>query len=78
MEFHLQQYQILFVMANERILYVDYIKAIAMILVIIGHINYANQEIKPWLYAFHMPVFFFCTGLVFNGGGTSDTLLSFF
>lgn len=44
--------------------YVDYIKAIGMILVILGHINFANDSIKAWIYAFHMPLFFFSTGLV--------------
>ena len=46
--------------------YVDYIKAIAIILVIIGHTNFANSHfyIKQWIYAFHIPVFFFATGLV--------------
>lgn len=46
--------------------HVDYIKAIGIILVIIGHINFANSyfEIKEWIYAFHMPLFFFASGLV--------------
>ncbi len=39
-------------------------KALAMILVIMGHINYANDEVKEWIYSFHMPAFFFCSGLV--------------
>lgn len=43
--------------------YVDYIKAIGIILVILGHINFANEPIKNWIYAFHMPIFFFATGL---------------
>lgn len=49
-----------------RKLYVDYIKAIGIILVILGHINFANSHlgIKEWIYAFHMPLFFFATGLV--------------
>lgn len=43
--------------------YVDYMKAIGIILVILGHINFANEIIKNWIYAFHMPLFFFATGL---------------
>lgn len=77
MEYLLQLSLISFVMNNNRILYIDYAKAIAMILVIIGHINFANQDIKPWIYAFHMPVFFFCTGLVLNGD-TFDALAPYF
>ena len=51
---------------KSRILYVDYMKAVAMILVIMGHVNFANGDVKAWIYSFHMPAFFFCTGLVFN------------
>lgn len=50
-------------MAN-RILFIDYLKAIAMILVIMGHVNFANHDVKAWIYSFHMPVFFFASGLV--------------
>ena len=58
-------------MNNQRILYIDYVKALAMILVIMGHVNFANQDIKAWIYSFHMPVFFFCTGLVLKDIGKS-------
>lgn len=44
--------------------YVDCMKAIGIILVILGHIDFANATIKPWIYSFHMPLFFFATGLV--------------
>lgn len=47
----------------DRKLYVDYIKAIGIILVILGHINFANEPVKEWIYSFHMPLFFFATGL---------------
>lgn len=62
---------------NNRILYVDYMKAVAMILVIMGHVNFANEPVKAWIYSFHMPAFFFCTGLVLKMGGKislKDTL----
>ena len=49
---------------NNRVLFIDYIKAVTMILVIMGHVNYANQGIKAWIYSFHMPVFFFVSGLL--------------
>lgn len=50
-------------MKDKRI-YIDYIKAIGMIFVILGHINFANEPIKEWIYSFHMPLFFFASGLV--------------
>lgn len=56
-------------MNNQRILYIDYVKALAMILVIMGHVNFANHDIKAWVYSFHMPVFFFITGFVIKTGG---------
>lgn len=37
-----------------------------MILVVIGHINYANTGIKEWIYSFHMPAFFFVSGMMTN------------
>lgn len=49
---------------KDRIDWIDLAKAIAIILVILGHINSANGPIKAWIYAFHMPVFFFLTGMV--------------
>lgn len=56
---------------KNRVLYIDYMKALTMILVIMGHVNFANQEIKIWIYSFHMPVFFFCAGLVVGKGRSS-------
>lgn len=44
--------------------YVDWMKTIAIILVIVGHTNFANSWCKSWIYAFHMPLFFFASGLV--------------
>lgn len=55
----------------DRIKYIDFFKAIAMILVIMGHVNFANQGVKAWIYSFHMPAFFFATGLVLNFTRTS-------
>ncbi len=49
---------------HARIEYIDMARAIAMIFVVLGHINYANAGIKAWLYSFHMPAFFVISGLV--------------
>ena len=53
-------------MNKGRILYIDYVKAFAIILVIMGHVNFANDSVKAWIFSFIMPLFFFCTGLVLN------------
>lgn len=44
--------------------YVDIIKAFGIFLVILGHANHANAPLKTWIYSFHMPLFFFASGLV--------------
>lgn len=49
---------------KNRILYADYIKGFAIIMVIMCHVNFANDSIKPLFTSFLMPAFFFCTGLV--------------
>ena len=46
--------------------YIDIAKGIAMVLVIIGHCEFAPSQLKWWLYSFHMPLFFLLSGLVFN------------
>ena len=48
----------------ERIEYIDIARAIAMVFVVLGHINFANSGIKAWAYSFHMPAFFFISGMV--------------
>lgn len=50
----------------KRVLFVDYYKALLMILVVMGHINYANSGIKEWIYSFHMPAFFFISGMMIS------------
>lgn len=57
--------------------YVDYIKALGIILVILGHINFANSNfgIKDWIYSFHMPLFFFASGLVIKEANLDKTFL---
>ena len=49
---------------KQNIRYIDYFKALLMLLVILAHINFANQAIKPWIYAFLMPAFFFASGML--------------
>lgn len=44
--------------------YVDIAKAIGIICVILGHISTIPAELKTYIYAFHMPLFFLCYGLI--------------
>ena len=61
-------------MANERKDYVDFLKAIAIFIVILGHVNCANDSVKELIYSFHMPLFFFSTGLLLKD--SYDVVLS--
>lgn len=51
-------------MSGERKRYIDLIKGIGIILVIMGHVNFVNSFIKEWIYLYHMTLFFFFAGLV--------------
>ena len=52
-------------MSEKRISWLDVFKGIGIILVAIGHI-YSNHVVYNWLYSFHMPLFFFAAGWVYN------------
>lgn len=44
----------------KRIHYIDVLKGIGILFVLLGHIN--NQEWSGYLYSFHMALFFFISG----------------
>lgn len=50
---------------KKRIIWIDQLKCIAFIFVIIGHLPIGGT-FKSWIYSFHMPLFFFSTGLTMN------------
>lgn len=49
---------------KSRIKYIDNLKAFGILFVVLGHVNFANGAIKPWIYSFHMPLFFFAAGML--------------
>ena len=51
--------------SRQRLSWLDILKGIGIILVVIGHI-YFNRVVYDWLYSFHMPLFFFAAGLVYK------------
>ena len=53
--------------------YIDYAKGIGMLCVIWGHIMYAGWSAKM-VYAFHIPLFFFLSGMVFSKDRYEGTL----
>lgn len=61
---------------KERIEWIDWIKGVALVLVIIGHTfrtsmydeSMAYSYIKSFIYAFHMPLFIAISGFLFKMG----------
>ena len=56
---------------NQRIDYIDISKGIGIILVCIGHFNIHTEDsdffnLYLWIYSFHMPFFFFVSGMLFG------------
>lgn len=48
---------------KECIYWIDYLKAFAMFLVVLGHTGLASDSVfKSWIYGFHMPLFIFISG----------------
>ncbi len=47
---------------KERIDWIDYAKALGVFLVIMGH-TYKGYSVIGWIYSFHMPLFFFLSGI---------------
>ena len=50
---------------GKRIEWIDTAKGIGLILVILGHLK--TGYLSAWIYTFHMPLFFFLSGVVFSG-----------
>ncbi|WP_028973460.1 acyltransferase family protein [Spirochaeta cellobiosiphila] len=53
--------------SDNHIIWIDNAKAIGIILVMVGHLNFP-KEIIIWLYSFHMPLFFFISGILAKSG----------
>lgn len=45
---------------------IDILKGIAIILVVVGHIPYTPWVLRAWIYTFHVPLFFACSGMLFS------------
>lgn len=50
----------------KRIEWIDTAKGIGLLLVMFGHLHVPYMS--TWIYTFHMPLFFFLSGVVFSGG----------
>lgn len=58
---------------NNRIIWIDICKGLAIVLVILGH-TYRSNAIQNWLYSFHMPLFFILSGWLRGNKGAADNV----
>lgn len=54
---------------------IDILRGIGAILVVIGHLVPSDGNVKVYIYAFHMPLFFFLSGFLFNNKKDFKTYL---
>lgn len=52
-------------MEVRRIAYIDTAKALAIILMVVGHTS-IPKVLSDWIWSFHMPFFFFVSGMTTN------------
>ena len=53
-------------MQQKRLDYLDMAKGIGIFLVILGHIEYIQEDTLKWISSFHMPLFFLAAGWVYK------------
>lgn len=51
---------------KERLLYLDCLKGIGIILMVFGHLEISQNILAHWIYAFHMPLFFIVSGVLWS------------
>ena len=55
----------------------DITKAIGIILMVMGHLHFSEDVFDKYIYAFHMPLFFIVSGMLFNQDKTlKNTIIS--
>lgn len=53
-------------MGMSRIVWIDYAKAIGILFVVMGHSYYSHPSVVYIIFLFHMPLFFFISGYLYN------------
>jgi len=61
---------------KERLDYLDAVKGIGIILVVIGHSTYAGENLLTWIASFHMPLFFIISGMLLQFTGEEENSVS--
>lgn len=59
-------------MKEKRLDYIDMVKGIGIILVVVGHSTYVSENMLTWLASFHMPLFFIVSGMLFAYGNSGQ------
>ena len=49
---------------NKRLLYLDLVKGIAILLLLLSHSIPGEDYLKTWIFSFHMPIFFYICGII--------------
>lgn len=64
---------------SQRIGWIDTLKGIGIFLVFLGHLlTYSQQSIVRYIFSFHMPLFFFVSGLFFKHSDLNSGFYKFF
>ena len=64
-------------MTPKRDTVLDITKAIGIILMVMGHLHFSEDVFDKYIYAFHMPLFFIVSGILFNQDKTlKNTIIS--
>ena len=61
----------------ERKTYIDIMKCIGIILIVMGHIPITNRFIHDWIFSFHVALFFFISGYLHKVVPTDMSFVSF-
>ena len=59
----------------KRDLSLDFVKGFGIVLVIYGHIHAGDNISNNWVYSYHMPLFFFVSGILFNKKKSNESLV---
>ena len=59
--------------SKERLVYFDLLKGVGIICVLLGHTVLSGLP-KDLIYGFHMPLFFFCSGIFFKNRSLKEVL----
>lgn len=51
---------------KQRIQWLDIVKGFLILTVMLGHISQTPEWLRIWIYSFHMPLFFFLSGITFS------------